>query len=75
MPVLPSYRNQLIDLLWKSIDRFLYEGNIIGLTLEIHDLTWAYIKYSFKGRSSYVPSIKIVYPRKNSKHLRVQSQQ
>ena len=27
VPVLPSYRNQLIDLLWKSIDWFLYEGN------------------------------------------------
>ena len=28
MPVLPSYRNQPIDLLCKSIDWFLYEGNI-----------------------------------------------
>ena len=27
MPVLPSYRNQSIDLMWKSIDWFLYEGN------------------------------------------------
>ena len=27
MPVLPSYRNQSIDLLWKSTDWFLYEGN------------------------------------------------
>ena len=27
MPVLFSYRNQSIDLLWKSIDWFLYEGN------------------------------------------------
>ena len=27
MPVLPSYRNQSIDLLCKSIDWFLYEGN------------------------------------------------
>ena len=27
MPVLPSYRNQLIDLLYKLIDWFLYEGN------------------------------------------------
>ena len=27
MPVLPSFRNQLIDLHSKSIDRFLYEGN------------------------------------------------
>ena len=27
MPVLPSYRNQLIDLQGKSIDLFLYEGN------------------------------------------------
>ena len=26
MPVLPSYRNQSIDLLCKSIDWFLYEG-------------------------------------------------
>ena len=25
--VLPSYRNQSIDLLCKSIDWFLYEGN------------------------------------------------
>ena len=28
MPVLPSYRNQSIDLLCKSMDWFLYEGNI-----------------------------------------------
>ena len=27
MPVLPAYRNQSIDLLYKSIDWFLYEGN------------------------------------------------
>ena len=27
MPVLPSYRNQSIDLLCKSIDWFLYEDN------------------------------------------------
>ena len=27
MPVLPSYRNQLIDLHSKSTDWFLYEGN------------------------------------------------
>ena len=27
MLVLPSYRNQSIDLLYKSIDWFLYEGN------------------------------------------------
>ena len=27
MPVLPSYRNQSIDLHSKSIDWFLYEGN------------------------------------------------
>ena len=27
MPVLPSYRNQSIDFLYKSIDWFLYEGN------------------------------------------------
>ena len=27
VPVLPSYRNQSIDLLSKSIDWFLYEGN------------------------------------------------
>ena len=27
MPLLPSYRNQLIDLLCKSVDWFLYEGN------------------------------------------------
>ena len=27
MPVLPSYRNQSIDLLRKTIDWFLYEGN------------------------------------------------
>ena len=27
MPVLPSYRNQLIHLLYKLIDWFLYEGN------------------------------------------------
>ena len=27
MPVLSSYRNQLIDLLYKSIDWFLYKGN------------------------------------------------
>ena len=27
MPVLPSYRNQSIDLRSKSIDWFLYEGN------------------------------------------------
>ena len=27
MPVLPSYRSQLIDLLFKSINWFLYEGN------------------------------------------------
>ena len=27
MPVLPSYRSQSIDLLCKSIDWFLYEGN------------------------------------------------
>ena len=26
-PVLPSYRNQSIDLLCKSIEWFLYEGN------------------------------------------------
>ena len=27
VPLLPSYRNQSIDLLCKSIDWFLYEGN------------------------------------------------
>ena len=27
VPVLPSYRNQSIDLLCKSIDRLLYENN------------------------------------------------
>ena len=27
LPVLPSYRNQSIDLLCKSIDWFLYDGN------------------------------------------------
>ena len=27
VPVLPSYRNQSIDLLCESIDWFLYEGN------------------------------------------------
>ena len=27
MPVLPSYKNQSIDLLYKSVDQFLYEGN------------------------------------------------
>ena len=27
MPVLPSYRNQSIDLHSKLIDRFIYEGN------------------------------------------------
>ena len=27
IPVLPSYRNQSIDLHSKSIDWFLYEGN------------------------------------------------
>ena len=27
VPVLPSYRSQSIDLLCKSIDWFLYEGN------------------------------------------------
>ena len=27
MPVLPPYRNQLIDLYSKSFDWFLYEGN------------------------------------------------
>ena len=27
MPVLPSYRDQPIDLLRKSIDWILYEGN------------------------------------------------
>ena len=27
LPELPSYRNHSIDLLCKSIDRFLYEGN------------------------------------------------
>ena len=30
MPVLPSYRHQSIDLLCKSIDWFLYEGNTGG---------------------------------------------
>ena len=33
MPVLPSYGNQSIDLLCKSIDWFLYEG-----TLELNGL-------------------------------------
>ena len=28
-PVLPSYKNQSIDLYSKSIDWFLYEGNIV----------------------------------------------
>ena len=27
VPLLPSYRNKLIDLLCKSIDWFLYESN------------------------------------------------
>ena len=27
MPVLPSYRNQSIEMLCKSVDWFLYEGN------------------------------------------------
>ena len=29
MPVLPSYRNQSIDLLCKSMNWFLYDGNIL----------------------------------------------
>ena len=28
MPIFPLYRNQSIDLDYKSIDWFLYEGNI-----------------------------------------------
>ena len=28
MPVFPTYRNQSIDLQYKSVDSFLYEGNI-----------------------------------------------
>ena len=36
MPVLPSYKNQSIDLLCKSIDKFLYECNteIKGLSCQ-----------------------------------------
>ena len=36
MPVLPSYKNQSIDLLCKSIDKFLYECNteIKGLSYQ-----------------------------------------
>ena len=26
-PMFPSYRNQLVDLLYKSTDWFLYDGN------------------------------------------------
>ena len=33
MPVLPSYRNQSIDLLCKPIDWFLYEGST-GIVLK-----------------------------------------
>ena len=47
MSVLPSYRNQSIDLHSKSIDWFLYEGNtgihgltqIIAMTPEIYVTT------------------------------------
>ena len=38
MPVLPSYRNQSIDLLHKSIYWFLYEGNTGTLWVNISKL-------------------------------------
>ena len=41
MPAFPSYKNQSIDLLYKSIDWFLYEGNInISWIKADFRLTW-----------------------------------
>ena len=51
MPVLPSYRNELIDLLCKSIDWFLYEGNT--------DISW--VKCYYEGlKDSFVTVFKIL---------------
>ena len=40
MPVLPSYRNQLIDLRSKSIDWFLFEGNIVKISQKPQESTY-----------------------------------
>ena len=40
MPVLPSYRNQSIDLDSKSIDWFLFEGNIVEISQKQQESTY-----------------------------------
>ena len=44
MPVLPSYRNLSIDLLWKSMDWFLYEGN----TTNFERIHFIHVVFCFK---------------------------
>ena len=46
MPVLPSYKNQSIDLRSKSVDLFLYEGNI-G-TLGFNKILFKLLSQAFK---------------------------
>ena len=43
MPVLPSYRNQSIDLQNKSIDWFLFEGNIGKISQKPQENTYAWV--------------------------------
>ena len=65
MPVLTSYRNQSIDLLCKSIDWFLYEGNT---GTEANQLTGSYMRATLvlNGLSENITL-------KNSLHLCLQS--
>ena len=44
MPVLPSYRNLSIDLLWKSMDWFLYEDN----TTNFERIHFIHVVFCFK---------------------------
>ena len=59
MPVLPSYRNQSIGLLCKSIDWFLYEGNT-GIWWVNSCLTNVPIWYHLKKK--YEKKFAPVYP-------------
>ena len=45
MTVLPSYRNQSVDLLSKSIDWFLYEGNS-GIQWVKNQKTYSFLVFS-----------------------------
>ena len=54
MPVLPSYRNQSIDLLCKSIDWFLYEGNT-GIQWVKFKFVFGYFAVAHQWKSEVYP--------------------